>query len=116
MADGLAVAADVDLVVVVLRGLAVHGVVEVHALGVLAPPVAPDQVAAGAEQADDHCGKDRDCMCLTHTHTTTHGGSVNTAQGTQSGALSTHTHTPLSHFPLCTEGSLFPVFTLQTHV
>lgn len=47
--DGLAVAADVDLVVVVLRGFAVDGVVEVHALGVLAPPVPPHQVPAGAE-------------------------------------------------------------------
>lgn len=49
VADGLAVSADVDLVVVVLRGLAVNGVIEVHALGVLAPPIAPNQVAAGAE-------------------------------------------------------------------
>lgn len=65
--DGLAVTPDVDFVVVVLCGFAVHRVVKVHALGVLAPPVAPDQVSAGAEQSDDHCGKDRDCMCLTHT-------------------------------------------------
>lgn len=65
--DGLALTPDVDLVVVILCGFAVHRVVEVHALGVLAPPVAPDQVSAGAEQSDDHCGKDRDCMCLTHT-------------------------------------------------
>lgn len=84
MADGLAVAADVNLIIVVLRGFAVNRVVEVHALGVLAPPVPPNQVSAGAEQSNDHCGKDRDCMCLTHT--TTHGGSVNTAQGTRSGA------------------------------
>lgn len=48
VADGLAVPPDVDLVVVVLGGFAVHGVVEVHALGVLAPPVAPDQVSSGA--------------------------------------------------------------------
>lgn len=49
MADGLAVSPDVDFVVVVLRGLAVNGVIEVHALGVLAPPIAPNQVPAGAE-------------------------------------------------------------------
>lgn len=67
MTDGLALTPDVDFVVVILCGFAVHRVVEVHALGVLAPPVAPDQVSAGAEQSDDHCGKDRDCMCLTHT-------------------------------------------------
>lgn len=65
--DGLALTPDVDFVVVILCGFAVHWVVEVHALGVLAPPVAPDQVSTGAEQSDDHCGKDRDCMCLTHT-------------------------------------------------
>lgn len=40
---------DVDLVVVILRGFAVNRVVEVHALGVLAPPIAPNQVSAGAE-------------------------------------------------------------------
>lgn len=49
MADGLAVSPDVDFVVVVLRGLAVNWVIEVHALGVLAPPIAPNQVPAGAE-------------------------------------------------------------------
>lgn len=52
--DGLALTPDVDFVVVILCGFAVHWVVEVHALGVLAPPVAPDQVSAGAEQSDDH--------------------------------------------------------------
>lgn len=66
MADLLA-AADVDFVVVVLCGLAVNGVVEVHALGVPSPPVAPHQVASGTHQADDHCGKDRNCMHLTHS-------------------------------------------------
>lgn len=59
MPDGLAVPPDVDLVVVVLRGFAVDRVVEVHALGVFAPPVPPHQVAARAEESDDHCGKDR---------------------------------------------------------
>ena len=49
VADGLAVPSNVDFVIVVLRGFAVDWVVEVHALGVLAPPVAPDQVSAGAE-------------------------------------------------------------------
>lgn len=78
MADLLA-AADVDLVVVVLRGLAVHGVVEVHALGVPSPPVAPHQVSSGTQQADDHCGKDRNCMRLTHSRHTRRG--VNTARG-----------------------------------
>lgn len=49
VADGLAVSPDVDLIVIVLCGLPVHGVVEVHALGVLSSPVAPDQVPSGAE-------------------------------------------------------------------
>lgn len=49
VANGLAVSPDVDLVVIVLRGFAVNRVVEVHALGVLASPVAPNQVPAGAE-------------------------------------------------------------------
>lgn len=66
MADLLA-AADVDFIVVVLCGLAVNRVVEVHALGVPSPPVAPHQVASGTHQADDHCGKDRNCMRLTHS-------------------------------------------------
>lgn len=69
MADLFAVA-DVDLVVVFLGGLAVHWVVEVHALGVAPPPVAPDQVASGARQGEDHCGKDRNCMRLTHSRHT----------------------------------------------
>lgn len=47
--DGVAVTPDVDFVVVVLRRFAINGIVEVHALGVLAPPVAPNQVPAGAE-------------------------------------------------------------------
>ena len=83
--------ADVDLVVVVLGGLAVHGVVEVHALGVLPPPVAPDQVAAGADQADDHCGKDRNCMRLTHSRHTMTGAL--TQPGDKEQCLMTHTHT-----------------------
>lgn len=59
MANLLA-ATNVDLiVVVVLRGFSVHWVVEVHAFGVPPPPVAPNQVASGTQQADDHCGKDR---------------------------------------------------------
>lgn len=73
--------ADVDLVVVVLRGFAVNWVVEVHALGVLAPPVAPHQVAAGAQQSDDHCGKDRDCMCLTHTQQQHTAGALTQPRG-----------------------------------
>lgn len=47
--DGLAVTPDMDFVIVVFGGLAVNGVVEVHALRVLAPPVAPYQVGAGAK-------------------------------------------------------------------
>lgn len=58
MSDLLA-AADVDFVIVVLCSLAVNWVVEVHALGVSPPPVAPHQVTSGTHQADDHCGKDR---------------------------------------------------------
>lgn len=92
MTNGLAVSPNVDFVFVIFCGFAVNRVVEVHALGVLAPPIAPNQVSAGAKQSDDHCGKDRDCVFNTHT-ATTHGGSVNTAQGTQSGTLSTHPHT-----------------------
>ena len=49
VADGLRVAANVDLVVVVLRRLAVYRVVEVHAFGVSAAPVPPQQEAAGAQ-------------------------------------------------------------------
>jgi len=49
VADGLAVAPDVDFVVVIFRGFSVNWVVEVHAFGVLASPVAPNQVSAGAE-------------------------------------------------------------------
>ena len=52
VAHGLRVAPDVDLVVVVLRRLAVHRVVEVHALGVPAPPVPPEQKGAGAQQGE----------------------------------------------------------------
>lgn len=60
--------ADVDLVLLALAGgLAVHGVVEVHALGGVAPPVAPHQVDSGAHQAEHHCGNDRNCMRLTHS-------------------------------------------------
>ena len=87
MADVLG-APDVDLVVLVLGGLAVDGVVEVHALGVLPPPVAPDQVAARAEQAHDHCSNDRNCMRLTHSHR--HGATLNS--GTARGGSGAHTH------------------------
>lgn len=60
--------ADVDLVLLALAGgLAVHGVVKVHALGGVAPPVAPHQVDSGAHQAEHHCGNDRNCMRLTHS-------------------------------------------------
>lgn len=59
---------DVDLVLLALaRGLAVHGVVEVHALRGVAPPVAPHQVDSRAHQAKHHCGNDRNCMRLTHS-------------------------------------------------
>lgn len=59
---------DVDLVLLTLAGgLAVDGVVEVHALGGVAPPVAPHQVDSGAHQAEHHCGNDRNCMRLTHS-------------------------------------------------
>lgn len=81
VADGLAVSADVDFVVVVLCGLAINGVVEIHALGVLAPPIAPNQVPASAEQSDDHCGKDRDCMCLTHTQQQHTAGALTQPRG-----------------------------------
>lgn len=59
---------DVDLILLALAsGLAVDGVVEVHALGGVAPPVAPHQVDSGAHQAEHHCGNDRNCMRLTHS-------------------------------------------------
>lgn len=59
---------DVDLVLLALAGgFAVDGVVEVHALGGVAPPVAPHQVDRGADQAEHHCGNDRNCMRLTHS-------------------------------------------------
>lgn len=59
---------DVDLVLLALAGgLAVDGVVEVHALGGVVPPVAPHQVDSGAHQAEHHCGNDRNCMRLTHS-------------------------------------------------
>lgn len=60
--------ANVDLVLLALAGgLAVNGVVEVHALGGVAPPVAPHQVDSSAHQAEHHCGNDRNCMRLTHS-------------------------------------------------
>lgn len=72
---------DVDLVLLALAGgLAVHGVVEVHALGGVAPPVAPDQVDAGAHQAEHHCGNDRNCMRLTHSGGDTGKGAALTRQ------------------------------------
>lgn len=59
---------DVDLVLLALAGgLAVHRVVEVHALGGVASPVAPDHVDASTDQAEHHCGNDRNCMRLTHS-------------------------------------------------
>lgn len=59
---------DVDLILLALAGgLAVDGVVEVHALGGVASPVTPDQVDPGADQAENHCGNDRNCMRLTHS-------------------------------------------------
>jgi len=72
---------DVDLVLLALAGgLAVDGVVEVHALGGVAPPVAPHQVDPGAHEAEHHCGNDRNCMRLTHRgRDTGRGGSVTEA-------------------------------------
>lgn len=79
--------ADVDLVLLALAGgLAVHGVVEVHALGGVASPVAPHQVDSGAHQAEHHCGNDRNCMRLTHSGRgwdKGRGGSVNKASQVQ---------------------------------
>lgn len=73
--------ADVDLVLLALAGgLAVHRVVEVHALGGVAPPVAPHQVDAGADQAKHHCGNDRNCMRLTHSGRDTGKGAALTRQ------------------------------------
>lgn len=58
---------DVDLVLLALaRGLSVNGVVEVHALGGVGAPVPPHQIDASADQAENHCGNDRNCMYLTH--------------------------------------------------
>lgn len=72
---------DVDLVLLALAGgFAVDGVIEVHALGGVAPPVAPHQVDRGADQAEHHCGNDRNCMRLTHSgRDMGRGGSVNEA-------------------------------------
>lgn len=73
--------ADVDLVLLALAGgLAVHRVVEVHALGGVAPPVAPHQVDASADQAKHHCGNDRNCMRLTHSGRDTGKGAALTMQ------------------------------------
>lgn len=59
---------DVDLVFLALAGrLAVHGVVEVHALRGVVPPVTPHQVDSSAHQTEHHCGNDRNCMRLTHS-------------------------------------------------
>lgn len=59
---------DVDLVLLALAGrLAVDGVVKVHALGGVAPPVTPHHVDPGADQAEHHCGNNRNCMRLTHS-------------------------------------------------
>lgn len=69
--------ADVDLILFALAGgLAVHRVVEVHALGGVAPPVAPHQVHAGTDQAEHHCGNDRNCMRLTHSGRDTGKGAA----------------------------------------
>ena len=71
---------DVDLVLLALAGgFAVDGVVEVHALGGVAPPVPPHQVDSGADQAEQHCGNDRNCMRLTHSGGDMGRGSVNKA-------------------------------------
>lgn len=65
---------DVDLILLTFAGgLAVDGVVKVHALGRVASPVAPHQVDAGADQAEHHCGDNRNCMRLTHSGRTGRG-------------------------------------------
>lgn len=78
---------DVDLVLLALaRGLSVNGVVEVHALGGVGAPVPPHQIDASADQAENHCGNDRNCMYLTHRGREMGrgewrgGGSVNKAE------------------------------------
>lgn len=59
---------DMDLILLALAGsLTINGVVEVHALRGVAPPVAPHQIDSGAHQAEHHCGNDRNCMRLTHS-------------------------------------------------
>jgi hypothetical protein len=59
---------DVNLVLFALAcGLAVNGVVKVHTLGRVYTIVPPNQVDASAEQTEDHCGNNRNCMRLTHS-------------------------------------------------
>lgn len=59
---------DVDLILLTFAsGLTVDGIVEVHTLGGVAPPVTPHQVDSGADQAKHHCGNNRNCMRLTHS-------------------------------------------------
>lgn len=90
--------ADVDLVLLALAGgLAVHGVVEVHALGGVAPPVAPDQVDAGADQAEHHCGNDRNCMRLTHSGSDTGKGAALTRQNESTAGNERHREEESGH-------------------
>lgn len=59
---------DVDFVLLALAGgFAVDWVVKVHAFCRVATPVTPHQVDSGADQAEHHCGNDRNCMRLTHS-------------------------------------------------
>ncbi len=50
-----------------LLWFAVDGVVEVHAFGAVPPPVAVNEVNAGTHHSEDHCGNNRNCMCLTYS-------------------------------------------------
>lgn len=56
------------------RGFAIDWIVEVHALSAVPPPVAVYEVNAGAQDPEDHCGNDRNCMYLTYSRE----GHVNT--------------------------------------
>lgn len=72
---------DVDLVLLALAGgFTVHWVVEVHAFRGVATPVPPHQVDSGADQAEHHCGNDRNCMRLTHSGRDMGRGALNKAQ------------------------------------
>lgn len=62
-------------------GFAVDWVVEVHAFGAVPPPVAVNKINAGTQHPEDHCGNNRNCMCLTysvrgHVNTRLTGGGM----------------------------------------